>query len=58
MTYEAWRISFQDSEQAARAAYSEIERLQSRIEALEKAMSEPDYAPWMPKVKPRGGGEL
>lgn len=27
MSYEAWRISYQDSEQAARAAYNELEKL-------------------------------
>lgn len=27
MTYEAWRISYQSSEQAARSAYAEIKRL-------------------------------
>lgn len=28
MTYETWRITYQSSEQAARAAYAEVERLQ------------------------------
>ena len=36
MTYEAWRISYQSSEQAARAAYAECVQLHVRIEALEK----------------------
>lgn len=36
MTYEAWRISYQSSEQAARAAYAECARLQAKIEAMEK----------------------
>jgi hypothetical protein len=27
MTYEAWRISYQSDEQAARAAFAEVERL-------------------------------
>lgn len=36
MTYEAWRISYQSSEQAARAAYAECERLRAEIEATEK----------------------
>ena len=36
MTYEAWRISYQSSEQAARAAYEECVRLQAKIEAMEK----------------------
>jgi hypothetical protein len=36
MTYEAWRISFQDSEQAARSAYCEVESLSQRIAALEQ----------------------
>ena len=36
MTYEAWRISYQSSEQAARAAYAECALLRARIEAMEK----------------------
>ena len=40
MTYEAWRISYQSSEQAARAAYAECVRLSARLEAAEK---ERDY---------------
>ena len=36
MTYEAWRISYQSSEQAARAAYEEYGQLRARIEAMEK----------------------
>ena len=36
MTYEAWRISYQSSEQAARAAYAECVRLQAKIEEMEK----------------------
>ena len=36
MTYEAWRISYQSSEQAARAAYAECVRLQAKINAMEK----------------------
>ena len=31
MTYEAWRISYQSSEQAARAAYAECVRLRAKI---------------------------
>ena len=36
MTYEAWRISYQSSEQAARAAYAEREALRAKVEAMEK----------------------
>ena len=36
MTYEAWRISYQSSEQAARAAYEECAQLRARIEAMER----------------------
>ena len=36
MTYEAWRISYQSSEQAARVAYAECVRLQAKIEAMEQ----------------------
>ena len=33
MSYEAWRISFQSSEQAARAAWAECQRLQRIIDS-------------------------
>lgn len=33
MNYEAWRISYQDSEQAARALYAEVQRLQASRDA-------------------------
>ena len=36
MTYEAWRISYQSSEQAARAAYAECERLEAKVAEMEK----------------------
>jgi len=36
MTYEAWRISYQSSEQAARAAYAECVRLRAKIDEMEK----------------------
>ena len=36
MTYESWRISYQSSEQAARAAYAECARLCARLEAAVK----------------------
>ena len=35
MTYEAWRISYQSSEQAARAAYEECAQLRAKIEEME-----------------------
>lgn len=53
MTYEAWRISYQSSEQAARAAYAECARLQAKIEATEKqepvatVIKEGDSRYWM-----------
>ena len=34
MTYEAWRVSYQSSEQAARAAYDEMMRLRKLIDQL------------------------
>ena len=36
MTYEAWRISYQSSEQAARAAYAECARLRAKVKASEE----------------------
>lgn len=44
MTYEAWRISYQSSEQAALAAYEECAQLLSRIEAMEQ--QEPSREWW------------
>lgn len=38
MSYESWRISYQSSEQAARAAYVESERLRKRESELECAL--------------------
>lgn len=38
MSYESWRISFQSSEQAARAAYAAAEALQTKVEALCEAL--------------------
>lgn len=32
MSYESWRISYQSSEQAARAAYAEVEKLRRELE--------------------------
>jgi hypothetical protein len=34
MSYESWRISFQSSEQAARAAYADMEKLRREMEKL------------------------
>lgn len=34
MTYEAWRISYQSSEQAAKAAYALAQQLQDQIDAI------------------------
>lgn len=34
MSYASWRISFQDSEQAARSAYEDTERLWEQLQAL------------------------
>ena len=36
MNYEAWRISYQSSEQAARAAYAECERLRAKVAEIER----------------------
>lgn len=36
MTYEAWRISYQSSEQAARAAYAECVQLRAKIAEMER----------------------
>lgn len=41
MTYESWRISFQSSEQAARAAYAESERLREAIAAIQQQAAPP-----------------
>lgn len=36
MTYDAWRVSFQSSEQAARAAYAECERLRAALREIQR----------------------
>ena len=36
MTYEAWRISYQSSEQAARAAYAECALLRTKVAEMER----------------------
>lgn len=38
MSYEAWRISFQSSEQAARAAWTESQRLREGIADLDNLL--------------------
>lgn len=58
MTYEAWRISYQSSEQAAKAAYgalelawTELDRMRERLKQVEEFVAEvskqtpekPDY---------------
>lgn len=37
MSYESWRISYQSSEQAARAAYAKVEELAARLVMAESA---------------------
>lgn len=37
MTYETWRISYQSSEQAARAAYEQVEELSKKLAAYESS---------------------
>lgn len=39
MTYEAWRISYQSSEQAARAAHEECMRLRAELTDLRNSMA-------------------
>ena len=39
MTYETWRISYQSSEQAARAAYEECMRLRAELTDLRNSMA-------------------
>lgn len=40
MSYESWRISFQDSEQAARAAYQQLETVTKDRNALARFADE------------------
>ena len=53
MTYEAWRISYQSSEQAARAAYEECAQLRARIDEMEKQ----GPVAWMDDGTCRAGSE-
>jgi len=39
MSYEAWRITYQSSEQAAKAAYSQIIELSKTVSELETALT-------------------
>lgn len=62
MTYEAWRISYQSSEQAARAAYAECVQSQAKVEATEKERdalrAELDaLKTWKAEVEARVAGE-
>jgi hypothetical protein len=59
MTYESWRISYQSSEQAARAAFGEAERLRAALlgcvelaefwigQGREPNMSKERYGVWL-----------
>lgn len=40
MSYESWRISYQSSEQAARAAFAEIARLRAALATAERERDE------------------
>lgn len=44
MDYEAWRISYQSSEQAARAAFAECQRLEAVRDRLESHNNHLRYA--------------
>lgn len=36
MSYEAWRITFKDPEQAARAAYQQLEQLAGKLQQIDQ----------------------
>lgn len=55
MSYEAWRISYQSSEQAARAAYAKAEELAQRIAELEAELRD-NHWPHGATVKLRWAG--
>ncbi len=40
MSYESWRVSYQSSEQAARAAHAECERLRARVGELRQLVGD------------------
>lgn len=40
MTYEAWRMSYQSSEAAARAAFAECQRLRAMVQQLQERANE------------------
>lgn len=48
VSYESWRISYQSSEQAARAAYAEIEKLRREVEELAESLAE--LITWIPSA--------
>lgn len=44
MTYEAWRCTYQSSEQAARAAYDTVEKLAAQRDELLNALEDAEVA--------------
>ena len=44
MTYEAWRCTYQSSEQAARAAYETVEKLAAQRDELLEALEDAEVA--------------
>lgn len=52
MPYEAWRISYQSSEQAARAAYARMCELEAQLAAAQQGVQQ---VPWCPDVCPITG---
>lgn len=44
MTYEAWRCTYQSSEQAARAAYETVEKLAAQQDELLEALEDAEVA--------------
>lgn len=58
MSYEAWRISYQSSEQAARAAYSYMQDLRERMLALEAQRDEYHSKEWQAVKDLRAANKL
>jgi len=58
MSYESWRISYQSSEQAAQAAYAQLQAVSAAAKALSEATNERDADDAQERLDAAIGGQL
>tara|TARA_B100000929_G_scaffold259202_1_gene222839 strand:- start:985 stop:1326 length:342 start_codon:yes stop_codon:yes gene_type:complete len=58
MSYEAWRISYQSSEQAAQAAYAQLQAVCAAAKALSEATCEREADDAQEALEAAAGGDL